>query len=100
MIGIRRAARGVFALALALSAPEAFAQPQLTTIQDTVYFADGRLFQGAVTVEYKSFLAADSSTVSAYNKNTRIVNGVLKLSLVPTTTASAGASVSSTHHND
>ncbi|MBI4911071.1 MAG: hypothetical protein HY820_46105 [Acidobacteria bacterium] len=91
MSGYRMTARGVFALACVLYAWVAMAQPQLTTIQDTVYLADGRLFQGAVTVEYRSFLAADYTNVAAYNKNTRIVNGLLKISLVPTTTASVGA---------
>src|SRR5262245_50917735 len=91
MSGIRMMVRGVFPLAWVLYAVTVMAQPQLTTIQDTVYLADGRLFQGAVTVEYRSFLAADNTNVAAYNQNTRIVNGLLKISLVPTTTASVGA---------
>ncbi|MBI3209993.1 MAG: hypothetical protein HYZ37_14000 [Candidatus Solibacter usitatus] len=69
----------------------AWGQPALTTIEDTVYRADGRRFDGTVSIEYRSFLAADSTLVAAYSKNIRVVNGALRASLVPTTTASAGA---------
>lgn len=85
-------ARSVGALAwFVLAVAPAPAQVQLTTIEDTVYRADGQTFSGIVMIEWRSFLAADSTSVAAYSKNVRVVNGVLKVSLVPTTTASAGA---------
>jgi len=86
-----RWARGVLPLAwLACSLPLG-AQPSLTTIEDTVFRADGQRFDGVVMIEWRSFLASDYSSIAAYSKNSRIINGVLKVSLVPTTTASAGA---------
>ncbi|MBI3683190.1 MAG: hypothetical protein HY235_22690 [Acidobacteria bacterium] len=88
MDGVR--SRGVLTLAWLVCAA-AYAQPQLTTVEDTVYRADGQRFSGIAMIEWRSFLAADASTVAAYSKNVRIVDGVLKVSLVPTTTASAGA---------
>lgn len=76
----------VFAVAAAL-----WAQPQLTTIDDVVYRADGQRFTGLAMIEYRSFLAADASVVASYSKTVSVVDGVLKVSLVPTTTAAAGA---------
>ncbi|MCS7025695.1 MAG: hypothetical protein NZV14_12915 [Bryobacteraceae bacterium] len=91
MFGNRILARGVFAVAC-LSCPLAvWAQPQLTTIEDTIYRADGSKFNGIALIEWRSFLASDYSSVPAYNRTVRIVDGVLKVNLVPTTTASPGA---------
>lgn len=84
-------ARGVFTLALWLCAATLLAQPQLTTIEDSIFRADGTRFSGIALIEWRSFLASDYSSVSAYNKSVRVVDGVLKVNLVPTTTASAGA---------
>lgn len=66
-------------------------QIQTTTIEDVVYRADGQRFSGTIRIEWRSFLAADNSTVAAYSKNVQIVSGLLKTALVPTTTASVGA---------
>jgi hypothetical protein len=56
-----------------------------------VFRADGQRFNGVVMIEWRSFLASDYSSIAAYSKNSRIINGVLKVTLVPTTTASVGA---------
>jgi hypothetical protein len=63
------------------------AQPTLTTIQDTVYRADGRRFNGTLTISWKSFTAGDSTNVAMQSTTSRIVNGVLFVQLVPSTTA-------------
>ena len=66
-------------------------QPALTTIQDTLYKADGTRFTGAVYINYSSFQAESASTIATYRLTLNIVNGAFRVALVPTTTASAGA---------
>jgi hypothetical protein len=67
------------------------AQPALTTIQDILYRADGTRFSGTLFITYNAFQAGDSSSVATANLTLPIVNGVLHVALVATTTASAGA---------
>jgi len=69
------------------SACALMAQPTLTTIQDTVYRADGRRFNGTVTISWKSFTAGDTSDVAMQSATNRIVNGALYVQLVPSTNA-------------
>jgi lysophospholipase L1-like esterase len=61
------------------------AQPPLTTIQDTVYKADGTRFDGTLTISWKSFTASDSSDVAMESSTSNIVNGALYVQLVPNT---------------
>jgi hypothetical protein len=63
------------------------AQPSLTTIQDTVYKADGTRFNGSLTVSWQAFTAGDSSDVATQSLTRKIVNGALYVQLVPSTTA-------------
>ncbi len=91
MAGNRLWARSVSALAWTVLSSNIWAQPQLTTIEDIVYRADGQRFNGIAMIQWRSFLAADNSSIAAYSKTVRVVDGVLRVSLVPTTTASAGA---------
>jgi hypothetical protein len=67
------------------------AAPPLTTIQDTLYLANGQPYTGFLIIEWKSFEASDASTVATQSITLRIYNGQLKTRLVPTTTATAGA---------
>jgi len=67
------------------------AQPALTTIQDTLYRADGTRFNGIMFITWSFFQAGDASEIATANVRLPIVNGVLHVELVPTTTASAGA---------
>jgi hypothetical protein len=69
------------------SACALMAQPTLTTIQDTVYRADGRRFNGTVTISWKSFTAGDTSDVAMQSTTNRVVNGALYVQLVPSTNA-------------
>ena len=80
----------VMALALAVVGL-ASAQPTLTTIQDTLYRADGTRFNGTLYITYDSFNAGDAANIATANLAVPIVNGSLRIQLVPTTTASAGA---------
>ena len=83
---------GTRKLLLALMACAAVqAAPPLTTIQDTLYKADGTPFSGFVTISWKTFVAADSSSIPMNTITAQISNGLLRIRLVPTTNASAGA---------
>jgi hypothetical protein len=70
---------------------QAMAAPPLTTIQDTLYKADGTLYSGYVQIEWKSFEASDNSLVPAQSLSLRVYRGLFRTQLVPTTTASSGA---------
>ena len=77
----------------------AVAQPALTTIQDILYRADGTRFTGTMFIRYNSFLGGDTSTIATANLILPIVNGTLRVGLVPTTTASAGAQYTVTYNS-
>lgn len=81
----------VFTLAWLLFAHPLRAQSQLTTIEDVIYRADGTRFDGTALIEWRSFQTSDYRSVAAYNKSVRIINGLMKVSLFPTTNASSGA---------
>lgn len=85
MFSLRRA------MILAVAAGAVWAQPALTTIQDTLYRANGTRFTGTIFITWNSFQAGDTSNIATSNITLPIVNGVLSVQLVPTTTASAGA---------
>ena len=85
MITRRQATASLAALFAAVSSLAA--APALTTIQETLYKADGTPFNGVAFIEWKSFSAADSAAVPANIVTARIVSGVLRVALVPTTTA-------------
>ena len=74
-------------------------QPALTTIQDILYRADGTRFTGTMFIRYNSFLAGDTSNIATSNLTLPIVNGALRVQLVPTTTASAGAQYTVTYNS-
>src|SRR6185369_7045570 len=86
-------------LMLLVAASLGFAQPALTTIQDILYRADGTRFSGTMFITWSSFLAGDTSNIATANLTLPIVNGVLRVQLVPTTTASAGAQYSVTYNS-
>ncbi len=78
-------------LAAMAAATLAAAQPALTMIQDTLYRADGTRFNGTLFITWSAFQAGDTSNIATSNLTVPIVSGVLKVSLVPTTNATAGA---------
>lgn len=88
-----------FAAAAAFTMGMAPAQPALTTIQDVLYRADGARFNGTIYIRYNSFQAGDTSNIATANLAVPVVNGSLRVRLVPTTTASAGAQYSVTYNS-
>ncbi len=63
--------------------------PQLTTIQDTLYKADGSRFDGILTIGWGSFQSADSANIVMQSMTVKVVAGVLRVQLVPSPTAPA-----------
>jgi hypothetical protein len=94
MLSFRRPA----ALCL-IAAGMASGQPALTTIQDILYRADGTRFTGTMFITYDAFQAGDTFNIATANLTLQIVNGVLNVQLVPTTTASAGAQYDVTYNS-
>jgi hypothetical protein len=76
-----------FALTVALLAAPCVAAPTLTTIQDTLYKADGSRFDGVAQIEWKSFQAADGSEIPQQTISVKVVAGGLRIALVPTANA-------------
>jgi len=74
-------------------------QPALTTIQDILYRADGTRFTGTMIIRYNSFQAGDLSNIATSNLTLQIVNGTLRVQLVPTTNASPGAQYTVTYNS-
>jgi hypothetical protein len=74
-------------------------QPALSIVQDILYRADGMRFTGTMYITYSSFQAGDTSDIATANLIVPIVNGVLQVELVPTTTASAGAQYNITYNS-
>lgn len=68
-----------------------WAAPPLTTIQDVLYKADGTPFNGIVLIEWQGFEASDRSNIAPQQLTVPIINGVLRVRLVPTTTATPPA---------
>jgi hypothetical protein len=90
MFSFRRWLRfAAFAFGLHLAA-----QPPLTTVQDVLYTADGNLFNGVVTITWKTFEASNTTDVSASVTQVQVSNGNLFVQLAPTTTANPSASYS------
>ncbi|MBZ5635298.1 MAG: hypothetical protein LAO55_19405 [Acidobacteriia bacterium] len=87
------------ALLVAGAIGTAAGQPALTSVQDVLYRADGARFTGTMFIRYNSFLAGDTSNIATANLTLPIVNGVLRVQLVPTTTASAGAQYAVTYNS-
>jgi hypothetical protein len=67
------------------------ATPPLTTISDTLYNADGTLFNGVLTISWPQFEASDTSNVAANTLQVPVNNGILYVQLIPTTNANTGA---------
>jgi hypothetical protein len=87
------------ALWLVAAAAMLAGQPALTTIQDILYRADGTRFNGTMFINWSSFQAGDTSNIATASLALPIVNGVLNVKLVPTTTASAGAQYNITYNS-
>jgi hypothetical protein len=87
-------ARAALAAAALACAPFSYASPVLSTIQDTLYKADGTRFNGTVSITWSSFLTGDQAPVGAQGATIQVVNGALRVQLAPTTTATPGTNYS------
>jgi len=74
------------------------AQPSVTTIQDTIYKADGSPFSGTAVINWNTFVAGDTSNIGMQTLSVPIVNGALYVQLVPNTNATP-ANVYTVHYN-
>ena len=77
-----------------------WAVPPLTTIQDVLYKADGTPFSGTLFIEWKSFEAVDYSTIATHSLTVPVINGVLRVQLVPTTNATPPATYTVRYSSD
>jgi hypothetical protein len=78
----------------------AVATPPLTTVQDVLYKADGSKFNGIATISWQSFEAVDSSTIPPQTITVQIVDGFVRVQLVPTTNAVTPASYTVVYDSD
>jgi hypothetical protein len=89
-----------FWFAAVLASSSLAAGPALTTIQDVLYKADGTRFNGSVTISWNSFQAADNSSIVTQSTTVKIVDGVLRVQLAPTTTATPQVNYSVVYSSD
>jgi hypothetical protein len=82
-----------------LGCATAFAEPPLTVVQDILYNADGTAFNGTITISWQSFEASDTSTIPASSIAIQVINGLLRVQLVPTTTALSPANYTILYNN-
>ena len=76
---------------VALLASSLSAGPALTTIEDRLYQADGSKFEGVLFVQWKSFETGESINVPGSTVTARVVDGLVRIALVPTTTTTPPA---------
>jgi hypothetical protein len=65
-----------------------------------LYKADGTRFNGTLTINWNSFQAADTSAVVTQSTTVKVVDGNLRVQLVPSTTASPPSTYSVTYNSD
>ena len=87
-------------VAAALSICPVLASPPLTTIQDVLYKADGKPFNGTLTISWTSFQAVDNTSVVTQSTTVKVVNGNLRVALVPNTTSTPATMYTVTYNSD
>src|SRR5574340_144752 len=97
---VRTAGRCARFAAGMLVAASAMAGPPLTHIQDVLYRADGKVFNGVAVIAWRSFEAADASNITMQNLTVRIVNGNLDVALVPNADATPASYYSVKYSSD
>jgi len=86
-------------VAAVLLASSAWCAPQLTTIQDTLYVADGTRFNGTLTIRWRTFDASDTSTIAMQGVTVQVANGALSVQLVPTANSVPAATYTVTYNS-
>jgi hypothetical protein len=71
----------------------AWSQTGLTTIQDTLFKADGTRFGGTLTIRWSTFDTANGNTIVQQSKSVQVVNGNLQVQLAPNVLAAPPANV-------
>ncbi len=74
------------------------AQPSVTTIQDTIFKADGSRFDGTAVINWITFDANDASNIGQQSLSVPIVNGSFYVQLVPNNNAHP-TNVYTVHYN-
>ena len=69
------------------------AQSGLTTIQDTLFDADGARYNGTLTIQWSTFDTTNPGTIIQQSKTVQVVNGNLLVQLAPNNTATPPANV-------
>lgn len=87
MPGMTQIVRSAMALLLTAIAAPLSAAPQLTQIQDVLYKADGTRYDGIVFIEWRTFDSVGVNPVPQNNVSVRVTYGLLKVKLIPSTTA-------------
>jgi hypothetical protein len=83
-----------------LIAERVIAGPPLTTIQDVIYKADGTRFNGVAYIEWKSFETPNQVPIGTQSLTVAIVDGNLRVRLVPTTNSSTTGYYHVRYHSD
>ncbi|HEX4138588.1 MAG TPA: hypothetical protein VHY84_28515 [Bryobacteraceae bacterium] len=80
-------------LLLAAFCGPAWGQTGFTTIQDTLYKADGTRFTGTLTIQWSTFDSTNIGTIVQQSKAVAVVNGNLQVQLAPNATAMPPANI-------
>ena len=78
----------------------AIAAPVLTTIQDVLYKADGTRFNGTLTISWTSFQSADNSDIAMQTLTVKVIDGNLRVQLVPSVTGTPPIDYAVTYNSD
>lgn len=95
-----RAALGLMAIAVALLPPRVAAQMNTTTVQGTVYRADGKPASGTLLLNWSAFTTPQNQAVAAGNLSAPIgADGFVSLNLTPNASAlPAGSYYTAVYH--
>ena len=87
-------------LIAAFAASAGLASPPLTTIQDVIYKADGTRFSGTLNISWGGFEADDTSVVANQTLTVKVVDGNLRVRLVPTPSTDPAVYYSVVYNSD
>src|SRR5580692_1826379 len=68
-------------------------QSGLTTIQDTLFDADGARYNGTLTIQWSTFDTTNPGTIIQQSKTVQVINGNLLVQLAPNNTAAPPANI-------
>jgi hypothetical protein len=80
-------------IALTALCGSAWAQSGLTTIQDTLFTADGTRFTGTLSIKWSTFDANNIGTIVQQSRNVPVVNGNLLIQLAVNSNATPPANI-------